>query len=96
MKNESETVQNLSNSEKMWNQIQNLKIDMFALPNQFVSNYCKFVNIDSEKLYLTVSPSSALPALEAALVQAYGPDKFDISMTEKFVVLTPINKIQVK
>lgn len=70
-------------AEKLWNEIKNKNIDMFALPNQVVEQYCKPVNIEPSKLYLLTSASSVLPSLEVAL----GP-KFTVERLDKYLVVS--------
>jgi 3'-phosphoadenosine 5'-phosphosulfate sulfotransferase (PAPS reductase)/FAD synthetase len=58
-------------SDKMWDQIKGLKIEMFSLPNQVVEQYCKRVKVEPSKLYITLNASSVLPALEVVLAGKY-------------------------
>lgn len=81
-KTESKTV-----AEKIWDEIKDLEIEMFALPNQQVHHYCKPVSIDPSKLFLTFTVGSVLPSLEAAVSPKYSVEKQD-----KFLVVSPVNK----
>lgn len=69
----------LTAADKMWQSIKDLKLEMFALPNQFVHMYCKPINIEPTKLYLVAlnQASSFLPALENALGSGYTVEKAD-------------------
>jgi hypothetical protein len=71
-------------AEKIWDEIKDLKIEMFALPDQRVHHYCKPVTIDPSKLFLIASAGSALPSLEAAIAPKYVVEKQD-----RFIVVTP-------
>lgn len=56
-------------SEKIWDEIRDLPIEMFALPRQFVFQYCDHLPfiVDPNKLYLVIKSSAVLPALETCL-----------------------------
>lgn len=56
-------------AEKIWEEIQFLPMEMFALPNQTVSQHCEPLPfaIDPNRLYLSIRSSATLPALEASL-----------------------------
>lgn len=56
-------------SDLMWNEIKDLPIDMFSLPNQKVSDHVNKLNIPGDQLLLTLNVSSALPALETAIAK---------------------------
>jgi hypothetical protein len=56
---------------KIWDEIKNRPIDMFAIPGQVVSQHAFPSNIDHTKLYLTAKATSVLPALETALGSNY-------------------------
>jgi len=80
-----------SESEKIWNEIKNLKLEMFTLPNQFVYMYYKPITIDPAKLHLTAltSATSVLPALENALYPQY-----QVEQVDRFILVTlaPVKK----
>ena len=63
----------LSESEKIWSEIKDLKLDLFALNGQFVNMHCSPTVIEPTKLYLTLSAPAVLVALDNAL-----SDRFDI------------------
>ena len=68
-------------ADKIWLEIKNKKIDMFSLPSQVVSQYCRPASIDPSKLYLIPSATSVLPALESALGEAYVVDRMERFIT---------------
>lgn len=74
-----------SDSEKIWDEIKNVRLEIFALPNQFVHTYYKPMIIDPVKLHLTglTKASSVLPALESALYP-----KYLIEQIDRFIVIT--------
>jgi hypothetical protein len=67
---------------EIWNEIKDLKIEMFSLPNQFVHMHCHPVMIEPSKLYLTVNSSAVLPSLEVAV-----GSKFTADLEGKFVTV---------
>lgn len=69
-------------ADKIWSEIKDKKIEMFALPSQIVSQYFQPVLVEPSKLYLTINVSSALPALELAL-----GDAFVVDRAERFVTV---------
>jgi len=74
-----------SDADKIWDEIKNLKLEMFALDNQFVHLYYKPVPLDPSKLYLTAltKATSALPALEAVVSPKYQTEQVD-----RFITIT--------
>ncbi len=73
-------------ADSIWNDIKNKKIEIFALPNQIVSQYCRQVTIEPTKCYVEITATSVLPALEAAVGSTYSVDYFDkkiISVSKK-------------
>lgn len=59
---------------KLWQEIARLPIDLFALPDQQVSNYVKVVDgmttADSKTIFVTFKTPAVLPALEEVFVKA--------------------------
>ena len=62
-------------ADKIWNEIKDKKMDMFALPEATVSTYCSPQNIDPSKCYLITRATAALPALETALGNKYSVER---------------------
>ena len=60
-----------SNAEKIWDEIKDKQVNMFALPNQSISKYLTPSPVEPNKLYVTFTVTSILPALENALGSAY-------------------------
>lgn len=56
-------------AEKIWEEIQFLPIEMFALPNQVVAQHCEPVPfaIDPNRLFLIIRSTATLPSLEFSL-----------------------------
>lgn len=70
-------------SDKLWSEIKDKRLEMFALPPQPVTSLVKRDHVEPSKLYLIPSASSVLPALEAAL----GP-KFGLEIQGKWIVVS--------
>lgn len=70
-------------SKKMWEEVKDVQLNMFALPDQKVSQYCQEVTVEPGKLYVLIKVSSVLTALEDALGK-----KFNIQPVGKYVVIT--------
>jgi len=77
----------LTVADKIWEDIKDVKLEMFALPNQFVNSYCKPVPIEPTKLYLTFSASAVLPALELAI-----QGKYDVELVNKYIIVSKSDK----
>lgn len=58
-------------AEKIWNEIKEMKIDMFSLPNQKIEQHVKMVQVEPSSLYVELYSSATLPALEEALKNGY-------------------------
>lgn len=70
-------------AEKIWNEIRNLNVDLFALPNQKVNDHCEPVQVEPNKLFLLATASAFLPALESSL-----GTKFLVEKLDKFIVVS--------
>lgn len=64
-------------ADQIWSEIKDLRIEMFALPDQRVHMYCKPVSIDPNKLFLLASAGSVLTALELVVAPKYTVEKMD-------------------
>lgn len=80
MAKESEKTVSKTNSQKIWDEIKNKKIEMFSLPDQTVSMHCSPVYIDPETLYLTYKASSIINQLEESL-----GSKYKVSLDMKYI-----------
>lgn len=78
-------------SGEIWNEIKDKNIEMFGLPDQFVSMHCHPVAIEPTKLYLLTNSSAVLPSLEVAVGK-----KYTVELADKFVIVarapTPLTK----
>jgi len=74
-----------NDADVMWDQIKDLPIEMFALPNQVVAMHCTPVPVDPTKLYLVLRSSAVLPSLEESLKR-----NFTVEMVDKWAVVTRV------
>lgn len=84
----SQVVKTVPESEKIWNEIKDKEILMFALPNQLVFHYCSPIVVEPSKCYLKSTASSVLPALETALGRNY-----TVELMDKYIVVARVNKL---
>jgi len=87
MKKNDKTLDEIADTEsgKIWNEIKDKNIEMFALPDQKVSDHCAPVNIEPSKLYLRTRSSSVLPSLEASCGK-----NFTVELVDKYVTVTRV------
>lgn len=74
--------QSVPMSDMIWNEIQNVSLQLFGLPGQIVSMHCTPVSIEPSKLYVSIRSAATLPALETAL-----SDRFTVEMLDKWVAI---------
>lgn len=76
-----------SEADKIWEEIKNLPIQMFGLPDQFVVQHVTPVPVEPTNLYVTIRSTAALPSLEAAIAPA-----FTVELADKFVIIKRVPK----
>ncbi len=69
-------------SKKIWDEIKNVQLDLFSLPDQTVAKYCNPLPIDPNMLYITITATAVLPALETAL------PKLQVEAVGKWIVIS--------
>jgi len=80
----AEASNNATEADKIWIEIKDKNIEIFALPDQKVSDYCNPVTVEPSKLYLLLKKaSSALPAIESAI-----GNKFTVELANKYVIVS--------
>lgn len=82
-KNDNEKMLDGTEAGKIWLEIKDKNINMFALPNQKVHQYCQPKVVEPTKLYLIVSVSSVLPLLEESIGA-----KYNVELVNKYVVVS--------
>jgi len=73
-----------SPADQIWESIKNMPINLFGLPNQFVSQHCAPVQVEPSKLYLVSRSSAFLPALETAIAP-----KYTVELADKWIIVQP-------
>lgn len=68
---------------KIWDEIKDRPIQMFALPDQKIFHYTTPSMVEPSKLYLVASATSALPAIEAALGNSY-----TVELVDRYLVVS--------
>lgn len=74
-------------AHKIWNEIKEKPIDMFALPNQVVEKYCRPLFVEPNRLYLVINAASVLPSLESAL-----GEKYSVELSDKYLIVARDSK----
>jgi hypothetical protein len=85
-------------AQKLWDQIKNLPLEIFSLPNQLVQNHVtRESGIEKaipDSLHLTLKSSAVLPALEETLNKVRLPKNnlgqqlvFDLSQLDRYTVV---------
>jgi hypothetical protein len=69
-------------ADKIWHEIKEKPIEMFALPNQTVAHYCRPLTIEPTRLYVIPTAASVLPALELAL-----GNKYTVELADKYLIV---------
>lgn len=72
---------------KIWSEIKDKNISMFALPGQKVQMHCQPVTVDPARLFLKTTSSAVLPSLEMAIGSNY-----TVELADKFVIVTRVKK----
>lgn len=85
MKN-NEPVNLVGESARLWNEIKNLQLNMFALPDQTVEKHYTPVIVEPSKLYMVGAVGAAFPALEETLGQNY-----NLEVAGKYIVVSSKN-----
>ena len=70
-------------SDLIWDEIKDLSIDIFSLPNQKVSDHVNKLNIPGNQLFVALNSSAALPALEISV----GRRGFEVEQTPKYIIV---------
>lgn len=74
----------LAESDKIWADVKDLPLGIYALANQFVSQHVSKIDLPGKELYLKLKSSAVLPALEATVFSKYG-NKYTVSLGQGYV-----------
>jgi hypothetical protein len=78
----------LTEGDKIWNEIKNKEVLMFAIPNQFVSQYCNPVPLDPSKCFLRYKVSAFIPALEEAIGANKDGSKYNLEVQKDLIIIS--------
>ncbi len=81
-------------SDVTWDKLKNLKLDIYALPNQKLEMHAERKLVEPDGLYLKLKSSAVLPALEDALKSVEPGDgmQYELSQSRDFVVIRQVSK----
>lgn len=76
-------------SDQIWEEIKNLPLDVFALGKAKVQDHVFKIDLKGTDLYLKLSSSAVLPALESSISNQYltRGKRYQIEPAEGFVVV---------
>ena len=69
-------------ADRIWDDIKEVEVAMFALPGQVVQDYCKQITIEPTRCYLLPTATSLLPVLEEKL-----KGKYVVELLNKYIVV---------
>lgn len=70
-------------SSKIWNEIKNKPLNMFALQGMTVGKYCKPKELDPNRCFLQYTATAAIPAVEEAV-----KDKYDFEVAGQYIIVS--------
>jgi hypothetical protein len=74
--------------DKIWNEIKDKEVMMFAIPNQFVEQYCDPVPLDPTKCFLRFKVSAFIPALEEAIGANKKNAKYNLEVQNDLIIIS--------
>jgi hypothetical protein len=82
-------------SDRIWDLIKDLPIELYALPGQTVEMHCERRDILPNEVHLLLKSSAVLPALEEALkrVKLAKNEAFEISQASVYTILKIVPKL---
>ena len=92
-KQEKPRVPSLTGADKIWNKIKDFPIDIYALPNQVVSQHVKreekMEKVLPDALHVIFKSAAVLPALEDVLQRVrLGPNEmFELTQSARYTVI---------
>lgn len=67
-------------AQKSWEEIKDLPMSMYGLPDQTVKDFCSPVSVEPSALYVKIKYSAVLPALESVV-----SGKFLVEASEVYI-----------
>lgn len=78
---------NKAESEQIWEEIKDLPIAIFALPNQTVKQHVSSLPIPGKELLLKLTSTAALPALEEAVNNTVRGKRYVVEVAEGYTIV---------
>jgi hypothetical protein len=77
-------------SDVIWDQIKDLPVEIYALPNQTLSQHVERLEVAEDLVHLKPKSPAILPAMEEALgkVKLARGEKFDVAPQQNFIVIS--------
>lgn len=88
-------VTEVKKSDVVWNQVRDMSIEMFGIPQQTFGQYCKRVmEADPEVVYLLLKASAVLPTLEENIGRVKLPknETIEIGQAAQYTTLKVVKK----
>ena len=85
-KKDMEKKETVTESDKIWDEIKDLPIEMFALPDQVIRHHAQRLKVSPNEVYLKLKSTSVIPSLEVALAHARGK-RYDLEVAEGYVIV---------
>lgn len=89
----SDVVKPTTEADKIWTEIKDKQVQMFALPNQTVASYCQPTKVDPTRCFLISKAAAIIPALEEALGKAYTVEVMDKYVVVARAAVNPLTKV---
>lgn len=73
-------------SDKIWEEIKNLPIEMFSLANQYVKNHAQRIKVSPNEVHLKLKSGAVVASLEQALARVRGKS-YELEVTEGYIIV---------
>lgn len=89
MADKNEKVAQHTEADSIWDEIKSLPIDVYAVQGQRVDQYVKKIDVPGSQLYIKISSSAVLPALEMSLANTQWTrgKKYTVDVGDGFIVV---------
>ena len=77
----------VTEADKIWEEIANLPIAMYALANQTVRDHVEKIDVPGDKLFVRLNSSAVIASLETAL-----GDKYELEQAEGYTMIKRASK----
>lgn len=82
MKKDTNFTSSQDDSQKIWDEIKNITINIYAIPNQKVKDHVTVLEVPGSELYLKLKSTAVLPALEECV-----GNKYEVELAEKYTIV---------